>query len=471
MRRTDRLYALVEELRARSPRPVPRAVLAERLEVTPRTVERDILALQQAGVPIWSERGRSGGYVLDSRWTVPPLNLDATEVLAVVAALATAKSLPFAEAGRRAERKLLGSMVPAEAVKAKRLADRMRAESVASPVHPRVLRTVEEAIVERRVVDLTYAARDGRLSRRMVEPHELHLSADASYLVGWCRLREEARSFRLDRIVSIRATDDVAPDRELDVEWLGEKVEPMGGEMMPTKKQASWGPPRKADHRTGANPAFARAIAGGLPGVKVTNRKGRSVFTIEGERFAAVDDDETLQVGGDTVLLNRIGRDDVRSMIEEAWSSVAPKRLVSQLARRTKARAGRPGMTQDDVRQIVLALPDANEGPIWGKDVGFRVGEEKRGRFARFGPPAGGRVSNLLPPDDENTLVLLRCPQRPALLASCPERYFTTPHYGAPDEPGGVIVRLDEFRTDEERQELAELLEDAWADAGGRWPD
>ena len=102
MRRTDRLYALVEELRGRAPRPVSRADLAATLEVTARTVERDISALQQAGVPIWSQRGRGGGYALDERWSLPPLNFDATEALAVISALAAARTLPFAEAGRRA---------------------------------------------------------------------------------------------------------------------------------------------------------------------------------------------------------------------------------------------------------------------------------------------------------------------------------------------------------------------------------
>src|SRR3954447_9012219 len=110
MRRTDRLYALVEELRARAPRPVARAKLADLLEVTPRTVERDILALQQAGVPIWSQRGRGGGYPLDRQLRPPPLNFDATEALAVIAALASARSMPFADAGRRAEQKLLAAM-------------------------------------------------------------------------------------------------------------------------------------------------------------------------------------------------------------------------------------------------------------------------------------------------------------------------------------------------------------------------
>jgi hypothetical protein len=111
---------------------------------------------------------------------------------------------------------------------------------------------------------------------------------------------------------------------------------------------------------------------------------------------------------------------------------------------------------------MVLELPGAVEGPIWGKDLGFLIGTEKKTRFARFGPPAGGRIGNLLPPDDENTFLVFYCPQKPELLASSADRFFTTPHYGPPEEPGGVIVRLTEFRGPAELDELAELIEDAW---------
>src|SRR5256885_16781707 len=72
MNRTDRLYALVEELRAASPRPRSARWLACRFEVCTRTVERDIGALQQSGVPIYAEPGRTGGDTLDKARTPPP---------------------------------------------------------------------------------------------------------------------------------------------------------------------------------------------------------------------------------------------------------------------------------------------------------------------------------------------------------------------------------------------------------------
>jgi predicted DNA-binding transcriptional regulator YafY len=70
--RTDRLYALVEELRARAPRLMRASELAERFEVTTRTIERDLLALQEAGVPIWAQPGPGGGYGLNADTSLPP---------------------------------------------------------------------------------------------------------------------------------------------------------------------------------------------------------------------------------------------------------------------------------------------------------------------------------------------------------------------------------------------------------------
>lgn len=472
MRRSDRLYGLVDLLRARSPRPVSRSELAERLEVTPRTVERDILALQQAGVPIWSQRGRSGGYAIDARWSLPPLNFDATEALAVIAALASARSMPFAAAGRRAQAKLLAAMSATEAAKAKALAGRLRLAGAAPAATRKVLSAVEVAVVERQVVEIGYRDRHGAVTSRAVEAHGLHVSDDGAYLLGWCRLRQAGRAFRLDRITSVSPTGETAAERALDplLGWLEGTVAPDLGEggptPMPTTRRPS-GPARRADHRTGSTPAFARAVATALPGAEVVERRGRQVFTVSGRTFLVVEPHESVLIQPEdgteqSLLLPRVGRDELRARIEDAWAGFASAAQRRTFAAARKKRMALPPVTHEDVRSIVLALPGATEGPIWGKEIGFLIGTEKRTRFARFGPPVGNGVGNLLPPDDEDTLVILSCPHKPSLLASCPERFFTTPHYGPPDEPGGVITRLVDNRGGADLRELAELLEDAW---------
>ncbi|HET6794492.1 MAG TPA: WYL domain-containing protein [Acidimicrobiales bacterium] len=472
MRRADRLYALVEELRARSPRPVARSDLAARLEVTPRTVERDVLALQVAGVPIWSQRGRGGGYAIDRRWSLPPLNFDATEALAVIAALASAPASPFAEAGRRAEQKLLASMGAPEAARARELAGRLRVGAPTTPAARRVAAAVEEAVLERRVVELGYRDRHGTVTWRTVEAQGLHLAPTGPYLMGWCRLRHAGRAFRFDRIVSVTPTDEVAPERELEslLDWFEDTVAPAaaeGGDMPTTKRAPARtgrpGPPRRGDDRTGSSRAFAAAVATALPGVDTTTRRGVTSYAAAGRRFLLLDDEEQAVVGSRpedirTLSLPRVGRDEVRRAVESAWAQVAGRPHLAAHRRALRARAALPPVTHDDIRRLILALPGAAEGPIWGSTVGFLVGTDKRTRFARFGPGAG----NLLPPDDDDSLVILRCQQRAALLAARPDRWFVTAHYGDPTEPGAVITRVSEHRGEDDLRELAELLEDAW---------
>jgi hypothetical protein len=227
------------------------------------------------------------------------------------------------------------------------------------------------------------------------------------------------------------------------------------------------GAPRKVDHRTGSSAAFAGAVAERLPHVGVSSARGATTYAADGHKFLTVywaDGSGTAHLPDEDVdlELGRVGRDEVRMHIEDAWAAVAPKRAVSSYRAARRRRAQRPAPKQDDIRKMVLSLPGATEGPIWGKELGFLIGTDKKTRFARFGPPAGGRVGNLLPPDDVDTVVLFYCPQKPELLASSPDRFFTTPHYGSPDEPGGIIVRLTEHRGTAELAELEELIEDAW---------
>ena len=215
MNRTDRLYAIVEELRARAPRPVSRRWLAGRFEVSARTIERDIAGLQHAAVPIWSQRGREGGYGIDARHTLPPLNLTALEATAVAVALAAAGNAPYACEARAAAAKVAAVLTGGAG-----MAARVRVSPSPPVASSHVVAAVEEAVAEGRVADLSYRDREGRTTRRRVECHGLYASGRDWYVVGWCRLRDDRRLFRLDRIATISVLPEPVAERDLD-EVLG----------------------------------------------------------------------------------------------------------------------------------------------------------------------------------------------------------------------------------------------------------
>ena len=218
MNRTDRLYALVEELRAVSPRPRSARWLADRFEVSVRTVERDISALQQSGTPVYAEPGRTGGYCLDRAHTLPPVNLTPGEAVALALGLSSLGSSPFrAEAGS-ALRKLVAAMQADDAAEARELAARVHLFDGDPPAA--VPRLVADALSSGRVLRLGYADRSGAESARDVEPLGIVGKGEQWYLVGWCRLRSGVRAFRTDRITSVTVTAEVPPPRSLRGEDL-----------------------------------------------------------------------------------------------------------------------------------------------------------------------------------------------------------------------------------------------------------
>ncbi|WP_067570811.1 helix-turn-helix transcriptional regulator [Nocardia acidivorans] len=217
MNRTDRLYAIVEELRAIAPRLRTARELAERYEVSLRTIERDISALQQSGVPIYADVGRRGGYALDKRMSLPPLNFTAVESVALAVALERSLDTPFAHAGRSALRKILAAMPESAAASAHELVGRVglieTTESAAAQGIPAV---IEEAVQARRVIEFGYRDRFGAVTHRRVEPMLLLHVTTGWCLVTWCRLRDAARCFRVDRMVDITMSDEPVPARTLD---------------------------------------------------------------------------------------------------------------------------------------------------------------------------------------------------------------------------------------------------------------
>lgn len=234
MNRTDRLYALVEELRAAAPRPRSASALARRFEVSVRTIERDLAALQQSGVPIHAEPGRSGGYVLDRERTLPPLTITPAEATALAVGLHALAGSPFAADARSALHKVLAVMPERERRAADELTGRVRLlvpaarpERPAGPVVPAALR---EALTAGRVLRLEYADAAGRVTARDVEPLGFLGGTEHWYLAGWCRLRDAPRGFRLDRVRAATALDERAPRRAVDLaalDTLGSDVVPL----------------------------------------------------------------------------------------------------------------------------------------------------------------------------------------------------------------------------------------------------
>lgn len=217
MNRTERLYALVEELRSRAPRKMRAVELAEIFEVSTRTIERDLLALQEAGVPIWTQPGPGGGYGLDVDMTLPPLNFTPAEATAIATALAATKSMPFAEAGRSALMKLASAMASGSKDAASDLISHIRIVpgSDDPPGRP-VFDVIQRALTDNVAVELGYRDAQARETTRVVEPAGLFATPNGWFVAGWCRLRGAPRSFRLDRIVRATSTGEPVNPRSLD---------------------------------------------------------------------------------------------------------------------------------------------------------------------------------------------------------------------------------------------------------------
>jgi predicted DNA-binding transcriptional regulator YafY len=215
MNRTDRLYALVEELRAVAPRSRSARQLAEHFEVSTRTIERDLGALQQAGVPIWATPGPGGGYTLDPTRTLPPLNFSPSEAAAIALALAASGPIPFGDAARSALRKVTAAMSATDRAGAHALLGRIRLLQGEGLAATPALRVVERALVGQRVVRLDYQDKQGRVTQgRLVEPLGFVVGNQHTYLHGWCQLRNGPRAFRLDRIRHVTVTAEPARNHQ-----------------------------------------------------------------------------------------------------------------------------------------------------------------------------------------------------------------------------------------------------------------
>lgn len=197
------------------------AELAERLDVTERTVRRDVDRLRELGYPVASTSGRYGGYRLESGAHMPPLLVDDDESVALAVGLRYAA----AAAIDGMEETSLRALTKIESLLPHRLRRRVAAlhsnvTPVPSPsdqdlIDPESLSVLAAACRDHELARFDYRAGEGIDTRRLVEPHRLVTAGRRWYLVAWDRGRDGWRTFRLDRLAHPQATGGRFTPREI----------------------------------------------------------------------------------------------------------------------------------------------------------------------------------------------------------------------------------------------------------------
>jgi predicted DNA-binding transcriptional regulator YafY len=195
--------------------------LAARLEVSERTVRRDVERLRDLGYPVHAARGTVGGYRLGAGAAMPPLLLDDEEAVAVAVGLRTAARSPVAgidETSVRALAKLEQVLPPRLRHRVGAVADYtvlIPSDSPVPAVDPTVLTTLAGACRDHERLRFDYRNHDGTATVRSVEPHRLVTWGRKWYLVGWDLDRADWRTFRVDRIEPRTPTGPRFTPREL----------------------------------------------------------------------------------------------------------------------------------------------------------------------------------------------------------------------------------------------------------------
>jgi predicted DNA-binding transcriptional regulator YafY len=237
--------------------------LARRFEVTARTIYRDLDAINEAGIPVVASPGPGGGFGIDPSYTIDRRLLGLDDLRAIVSALKGVNSA--------LEDRAIGSALE----KIESLAPRARPaefleERIAIDLFPwgsreeerRLVKALEPAIAERRLVEFTYSSYGRAAERRAVEPMTLVFKAYAWYLWGFCRLRGDFRVFKLSRI--------------RDLEAMPERFERRPGSYSPSAEPPS---PPMADLVLGVDAARA-AKAEEWFGTEALGRKGRGPLRV-----------------------------------------------------------------------------------------------------------------------------------------------------------------------------------------------
>lgn len=218
MTRTERLLALLDLLR-QSRRPVTAARLSERLNISVRTVYRDVRSLQAQGAQIEGEAGI--GYQMQPGFWLPPLMFSEQELEALVLGmrwLSRNGDKELAESAASSMAKILAQL-PAEVV------DQVHHNTLLvagkQSVNHQQMRDLRQAIREERIIQFDYMDAKGNVSTRQAWPFAMGYFSDATVLVAWCEMRQANRHFRVDRMQNLVLKSERYPTskRTLAKQW------------------------------------------------------------------------------------------------------------------------------------------------------------------------------------------------------------------------------------------------------------
>jgi len=206
MRRADRLFEIVQYLRGR--RLTTAAQLAQWLEVSERTIYRDVADLIGTGVPIDGEAGV--GYRIAATFDLPPLmfNFDEIDALVIGARIVESWGGPGLANGARSALAKIAGALPREKRAALESARLFAPGFFVDPLPGERLETFRRAIGARYVVELDYRDGRGSTTQRRVRPLGIFFWGEAWSVAAWCELREDFRNFRLDRIAGMRRLEE-----------------------------------------------------------------------------------------------------------------------------------------------------------------------------------------------------------------------------------------------------------------------
>jgi predicted DNA-binding transcriptional regulator YafY len=210
MRKKSRLFAIAEALRARRTG-VTAQQLADRFGVTLRTIYRDLESLQDAGMPIRADRGRGGGYALDTHYQLPPINFTAREAALLVALSRLAveqRLIPFPNAIERAADKVRSALSTSAQREVLTLIGQLQLVGVpALPIPASVRDAIETAWFESRALRIVYLKSKYQLSPRHVRIRNLVFDRQVTLLNCVDLESGEDRQFRLDKIQQATVVD------------------------------------------------------------------------------------------------------------------------------------------------------------------------------------------------------------------------------------------------------------------------